>query len=210
MLALTTITFDIAGLELYLPLLAGACVEIAPSALMTDGEILAQRLARSGTTVLQATPATWRLLLAAGWHGTRDLRLLCGGEALPLDLARRLVACGTVLWNLYGPTETTIWSSAAVIDPLDVTITLGRPLANTQTYVLDTALQPTPIGVPGELYIGGAGLALGYLARSGLTAERFIPHPFSDQPGRRVYRTGDLTRYLPMGAWSIWGGWTTR
>ena len=148
---------------------------------------------------MQATPATWRLLLDAGWTGSAQLKVLCGGEALPRELAQQLLARAAAVWNLYGPTETTIWSAVSKVEPGDGPVPIGRPIANTQLYLLDRHLQPVPIGVPGELYIGGAGVARGYLNRPELTAEQFIPHPFSDEPGARLYKTGDLARYLPDG-----------
>ena len=147
---------------------------------------------------MQATPSTWRLLLEAGWHGHGEFKILCGGEVLPRALADRLWACGR-LWNLYGPTESTIWSTMHRVEGVGATVPIGRPLANTQLYILDGVLQPVPLGVVGELYIGGAGVARGYLNRSELTAERFIPDPFSRDPGARIYRTGDLARYQADG-----------
>jgi amino acid adenylation domain-containing protein len=200
LLAVTTLAFDIAGLELFLPLLVGSRVELARRDVAVDPGLLAERLG-GGATVMQATPATWRLLLEAGWEGQPQLTALCGGEALPTDLAARLRArCGT-LWNLYGPTETTIWSTLQRVEQTDgeAIVPIGRPIANTRLYLLDRGLQPVPIGVPGELYIGGEGLARGYLNRPALTAEKFVPDPFSAEPGARLYRTGDLARYLPDG-----------
>lgn len=193
--AVTTISFDIAGLELYLPLLVGARVEILSRETASDGQDLAESLARCGATVLQATPATWRLLLEADWRPARPLRAFCGGEPLPRELADALLERVDALWNLYGPTETTIWSTAEQVLPAPAPLTIGRPIANTQVYVLDAQGQPLPVGVPGELWIGGAGVALGYHARPELTAERFVPDPFSTRPGARLYRTGDLARW---------------
>ena len=154
-------------------------------------------LESSGTTVMQATPATWRLLLEAGWKGNRELKVLCGGEALPRELARDLLKRSQSLWNLYGPTETTVWSTVGEVRLSDQNITIGRPIANTQVYLLDKRSQPVPVGVPGELYIGGDGVARGYRQRAELTAERFVTNPF--QVGTRLYRTGDLARYLSDG-----------
>jgi hypothetical protein len=148
---------------------------------------------------MQATPATWRLLLAAGWSGGTSFKAMCGGEALPLELARKLRPRVGTLFNLYGPTETTIWSSLAKIEERDETITIGRPLANTQLHVLGPRRELLPVGVPGELAIGGAGLARGYLRRDELTAEKFVPDPFAGTPGARMYLTGDLVRRLPDG-----------
>lgn len=198
-LAVTTFSFDIAALELYLPLLSGAKLLITGRKSVIDGELLAQSLVENRVTFLQATPSTWRLLLEAEWQGNQQLTMLCGGETLPPDLAKRLLIKGKALWNLYGPTETTIWSSAIKISQLDQHISIGRPLANTQLYILDPYLQLQPIGAPGELYIGGEGLARGYLHRPELTAERFLPDPFNSQAGSRFYRTGDRACYLADG-----------
>jgi amino acid adenylation domain-containing protein len=198
LVSVTTLSFDIAGLELFLPLTVGARVVIATRAEAVDGTRLGALLDASGATVLQATPATWRLLLDANWAGRPDLRMFCGGEPLPADLARSLHGCGAELWNLYGPTETTIWSTGARIAEGEA-ITIGRPIANTEIHLLSPQMQPVPIGAVAELYIAGEGLAHGYLRRPDLTAERFVPHPFSDEVGARLYRTGDLARYLPDG-----------
>jgi len=193
--AVTTISFDIAGLELYLPLLVGARVELLSRDTASDGQSLAEALQASGATVLQATPATWRLLIESGWQGSSTLRAFCGGEGLPRELADALLARVRELWNLYGPTETTIWSTAERVAPSPVPVSIGRPIANTQVYVLDAHQQPLPVGVPGELWIGGAGVAIGYHQRPELTAERFVADPFSSQAGARLYRTGDLARW---------------
>ncbi len=196
LLAVTTLSFDIAGLELFLPLISGACVVIAPSQTTVDGAALIRTIEKRKVSAMQATPATWRLLLEAGWQGSPNLKLLCGGEPLPQDLARQLLSRCRELWNMYGPTETTIWSTCSrVTDPDDIHI--GRPIDNTDLYVLDEQMQPVPIGVPGELLIGGEGLARGYFNRPELTAEKFIVHPF--KPHARLYRTGDLARCRPDG-----------
>ncbi|MCP4663167.1 MAG: amino acid adenylation domain-containing protein, partial [bacterium] len=202
LLAVTTPSFDIAILELFLPLVCGGRVVVAPREVTADGERLAELLAASGATVMQATPATWRLLIAAGWRGDARLRILCGGEALPRELAGELAARGSALWNLYGPTETTIWSAVERVGsaPESATTSIGRPIANTRIHVLDRRLGPVPVGVPGELMIAGAGLSRGYLGRPGLSAAQFIPDPFSSQPGERLYRTGDRARYRGDGA----------
>ena len=195
LVAVTTLSFDIAGLELYLPLTVGAHVVVAAGEQVTDGGELRALLSACGATAMQATPATWRLLLEAGWSGP-GVKMMCGGEALPRDLATELLDKGE-LWNLYGPTETTIWSCAERVGA-DSTVSIGRPIANTQVYVLDPNFSPVPAGVPGELYIAGDGLARGYRGRPDLTAERFVPNPFGRE-GDRMYRTGDLARYLPDG-----------
>jgi amino acid adenylation domain-containing protein len=205
LVAVTTISFDIAGLELYLPLMTGARVVLASRDEAGDGPRLAGLLESSsgiGGIVMQATPATWRLLLASGWTGKSDLKVLCGGEALPLDLAAELLPRVGSLWNVYGPTETTIWSTVEqVMVPTGPggSVPIGRPIANTGLYLLDRHLNPVPVGVAGELYLGGAGVARGYLRRPELTAERFVPDPFAASPGSRLYRTGDLARHLRDG-----------
>ena len=204
LLAVTTLSFDIAGLELFLPLSVGACVVIASREVATSGPALSEALAASGATVMQATPATWRLLLAVGWRGDGRLKALCGGEALPPELAQQLAPCVNSLWNMYGPTETTIWSAICKVEP-ECTISIGQPIANTRLYVLDACGGLAPIGVPGELHIGGDGLARGYLNRPELTAEKFIADPFSGQPGARLYRTGDLARYRAGGTLEFLG-----
>jgi amino acid adenylation domain-containing protein len=193
LLAITTLSFDIAGLELWLPLTVGAQVVIASRQTARDGEALAQLLDRSGSTVMQATPSTWQMLLAAGWRGNPRLKALCGGEPWPRELARQLQERSDSLWNMYGPTETTIWSAASRTNPGEEVL-IGGPIANTRFYVVDRHLQPVPVGVPGELCIGGDGLASGYLRRPELTADKFPSNPFSDEPGARIYRTGDLVR----------------
>ena len=199
LLSVTTPTFDISVLELLLPLTVGACVDVLPAAVVADAGALASRLASSGATLMQATPATWQMLIHGGWQGCRYLKALCGGEALPDSLAEELRSrCGE-LWNLYGPTETTIWSTTRQVTDERNSGCIGRPVANTHVYVLDKRGQPVPIGVPGELYIGGAGLARGYLNRPQLTAEKFVPNPFSSKPGSRLYRTGDLCRWRADG-----------
>jgi amino acid adenylation domain-containing protein len=195
LLAITTPCFDIAALELFLPLITGAKVVIAPRDVTRDPERLAATIEQYGITVLQATPATWRMLIQAGWKGSRGLKILCGGEALPRDLADALLDRAGSVWNVYGPTETTIWSTVAPVSR-DGVVTIGRPIANTTVYILDRNMQPVPIGVAGDLYIGGAGLARGYHNRPELTAERFVLNPFVD-PESRIYRTGDLARYRP-------------
>ncbi|RAM51470.1 MAG: hypothetical protein C6Y22_11415, partial [Hapalosiphonaceae cyanobacterium JJU2] len=198
LLGITTIAFDIAGLEIFLPLTVGASLVIAPREATLDGRQLLDLLVKSKATIMQATPATWRLLLEANYQ-SNQLKILCGGEALPSDLANQLLALGGSLWNLYGPTETTIWSSVCQLESQSSLISIGRAIANTQFYILDQNQQPVPVGVPGELHIGGAGLARGYLNRPELTQEKFIPNPFSKETGSRLYKTGDLARYLENG-----------
>jgi amino acid adenylation domain-containing protein len=192
LLAVTTLSFDIAGLELFLPLTVGAKVVVAGRETAADARLLAERVAGCGATTMQATPATWRMLLAAGWAGNPGLRALCGGEALDGELARRLRPLVGELWNLYGPTETTIWSTVQRVESPDGAPPIGRPIGNTRVYVLDEALDPVASGVEGELFIAGDGVARGYLHRPELTAERFVPEPGAD--GATMYRTGDLVR----------------
>ncbi len=199
LLSVTTLSFDIAALEIYLPLIVGARLVIVSREVASDGIQLGRQLTNSAATAMQATPSTWRMLIEAGWEGNKELKALCGGEALPPELARALLARGLTLWNMYGPTETTIWSAAAKIESTDSPISIGRPMANTQIYLLDERLDPVPIGIAGELHIGGDGVARGYLNRTELTAGKFIPSPFSQDPGARLYKTGDLARYLPDG-----------
>jgi amino acid adenylation domain-containing protein len=205
LVAVTTLSFDIAGLELYLPLITGARVVIATSETASDPRALADLLENSAATVMQATPTTWRMLIDSGWSGRVEMKALCGGEALPLALADSLVGIGLELWNMYGPTETTIWSTCAPIRTRGEPLTIGRPIANTTIYILDRYLRPVPVGVAGELWIGGDGLARGYRGRPDLTAERFIPNPFGAADGARIYRTGDLARYRDDGTLDFLG-----
>ena len=199
LMAVTTLSFDIAVLELYLPLIVGAKVIIASPEINADGGLMARTLESERVTVMQATPASWKLMLNTGWEGKADLKILCGGEELPRELAEQLIPRGAELWNMYGPTETTVWSAAKKIVSGDGPVPIGEPIANTQLYILDQNLQPTPIGVPGELCIGGDGVAAGYLNRPELTADRFVNNPFVDDPQAMLYRVGDLARYRPDG-----------
>jgi thioesterase domain-containing protein len=199
LLAVTSLSFDIAGLEIWLPLTVGAQVEIASRETTGDGAKLRRLLETGGITVMQATPSTFRLLIEAGWAGTPGLKVLIGGEATPPELAEKLLDRAASVWNMYGPTETTIWSC---IQPLQKSapVLIGRPIDNTRTYVLDQRGNPVPAGVTGELYIGGDGLAHGYLGRPDLTSQRFVPDPFHGGGSRRLYRTGDLCRQRRDGA----------
>ncbi len=196
LLAITTLSFDIAGLEIYLPLIVGAQVALLSREATWDGRQIATAITEHNTTIMQATPASWQLLLESGWQGKSDLKMLIGGEALPPSLAERLLGKGQSLWNMYGPTETTIWSTIEQIISHTDPITIGRPIANTSVYVLDNQLQPVPVGITGVLYIGGEGVARGYIKRPDLTAERFIVNPFASG---RIYNTGDIARWLPDG-----------
>ncbi len=253
LLSVTTLSFDIAVLEIFLPLIIGARVVIVSRGVAADAIQLSDALTKSAATVMQATPATWQMLVEAGWQGNSQLKILCGGEALPRNLANQLLQKCASLWNLYGPTETTIWSTAYKIETESSIVSIGRPLANTQIYILDKHGQLVPVGIAGELHIGGAGLARGYLNQPELTAQKFIfnhfipilyedapnynhfipilyedapnymrnepqraqrtqrkkkPRKFraasqrngiSDEPGTRLYKTGDLARYLSNG-----------
>jgi amino acid adenylation domain-containing protein len=198
--AVTTVSFDIAALELFLPLTVGARVEIVTRDIAADGRRLSELISQRAVTLMQATPATWRLLLDAGWSGAPAMTVLCGGEAMPRELANRLLPRCAALWNMYGPTETTIWSTVHRVAPGAGPVPLGVPIANTSVHVLDESMADVPAGAEGELWIGGDGVARGYLNRPELTAERFIADPFSGVPGSRLYRTGDLARWLPDGA----------
>jgi amino acid adenylation domain-containing protein len=199
LLAVTTLSFDIAGLELFLPLAVGAKLVIASREAAADGNLLLSRIVGSGATVMQATPVTWKLLIEAGWEGKPALKVLCGGEAFPRDLANELVRRAHSVWNMYGPTETTIWSSTVEVKAGDGPVPVGPPIDNTQFYVLDAAQQLAPIGVAGELHIGGDGLARGYFHRPELTAEKFVADPFASTKNARMYKTGDLVRRAPDG-----------
>ncbi|WP_437630406.1 non-ribosomal peptide synthase/polyketide synthase [Sorangium sp. So ce854] len=205
LLAVTSLSFDIAALEIFLPLAAGALLDVARRELSTDGAALARHLGRERVTVLQATPATFRLLLEAGWEGSADLKVLVGGEALSRELADALVDRAASVWNMYGPTETTIWSCVHPVEKGEGPVPIGRPIANTRVHVLSDRLQPLPVGIPGELYIGGAGLARGYHRRPDLTAERFVRDPFAAGPEARLYRTGDRVKWRPDGALEFLG-----
>ncbi len=208
LLAVTSLSFDIAGLELYLPLMVGGQVVLASRQDATDGRRLQELIAESGATVLQATPATWRLLLESGWQGGEGLKALCGGEALSPVLAAALRQRVGSLWNVYGPTEATVWATVEEVGG-EGPILIGKPIANTTAYVLDGEGQPVPVGVPGELLLGGVGLARGYLARPELTAERFVPDPFGEA-GSRLYRTGTSRAIAQTAGWSAWAVSTIR
>lgn len=205
LLAVTTISFDIAALEIYLPLIVGAKLVLASRRATIDANQLSRQISKHQVTIMQATPITWKMLLANNWQGAKNLKVLCGGEAMFPSLAEELAPLSQEIWNLYGPTETTIWSAVYQYNcdlPTDCrTVPIGKAIANTQLYILDDQLQLVPPGTPGELYIGGAGLARGYLNRPDLTGERFIPNPFSPQQSKTnlLYKTGDLAKCLPDG-----------
>ncbi len=195
LLSVTTFSFDIAVLELFLPLINGAQLILASREITTDGMRLLELMDAAQVTVMQATPASWHMLQQAGWTGSAELKVLCGGETLPKKLAHELCLRNKQVWNLYGPTETTVWALLHEVQTQENPIPIGRPIANTKIYILDTQLQPVPIGWPGELLIEGHGLARGYLNKPDLTADRFIPNPFSTNVGSRLYKTGDSARY---------------
>jgi amino acid adenylation domain-containing protein len=203
--AVTTLSFDISLVEVLLPLTVGARIEVADAATAADGAALARLADACQATIMQATPASWRMLLDAGWQGRPGLKIISGGEPLPRDLANRLLARVAELWNLYGPSETTTYSTGERVLPGDGLITIGKPVANTQAYIVDRNMQVVPVGVPGELLLGGHGVGIGYNARPELTAEKFIADPFSGQPGSRLYRTGDLTRWTRDGRIELLG-----
>ncbi|MCE7071044.1 amino acid adenylation domain-containing protein [Dyadobacter sp. CY327] len=199
LLAVTTISFDIAGLELYLPLIVGAELVLANSQMVKDGGFLLDLVEGEQITFMQATPSTWRLMLDSGWEKKFPIKILCGGEALPKDLAGKLIERSESVWNMYGPTETTIWSTLKRVSANDDLITVGKPILNTQIYILNDDLQLVKDGEIGEIWIGGDGVSMGYLQNPVLTAERFIPDRFSKKPGQTIYRTGDLGKILNSG-----------
>ena len=203
-LAVTTTSFDISILELLLPLMRGAQMVMATAEQAMDARELQRLIRQHAVTVMQATPATWRMFVETGWEGKSDLRIFCGGESLTADLARQLLPRCRELWNLYGPTETTIWSSTERVISADQ-ISLGSPIANTQFYVLDENQRPISEGSSGELWIGGTGLARGYLKRPELTTERFVTRVSSEGPDAQLYRTGDEVRYRPDGTLEFLG-----
>ena len=205
LLAVTTISFDIHALELFLPLVTGARVVVVDREVLKDGKRLLQEMRACGATIMQATPSGWQLLIDSGWTERLDLKVLCGGEPLPPVLARQLLERGREVWNMYGPTETTVWSSTHRLRAGEEVISIGRPIDNTQFYVLDEGFQPVPIGVRGELYIGGDGVARGYTNLDELTKEKFVSNTFSGRPGARLYATGDRARYRPDGLIEVRG-----
>lgn len=198
LLAVTPLFFDVSVAELFLPLVSGGRLVLASREETTDGVQIRRLIENCGVTFFTPTPSTWRLLLAAGWAGTPGLKMISTGESFPRELAVALLNKGAELWNLYGPTETTIWSLGTRVIRTDTPISIGRPLANTEAWIVDSALKPVGPAAEGELLIGGLGLARGYLNRTELTAEKFIPHP--RETGMRLYRTGDLARWLPDGS----------
>jgi amino acid adenylation domain-containing protein len=199
LVAVTTLSFDIAVLELLLPLSVGAQIVLADLSEITDARALRALIEATGVNMMQATPGTWRALIDAGWQGGSTFKALIGGEGLPADLATQLLNRTGELWNMYGPTETTVWSTCWRVDGVAAGISIGTPIANTQVHILDAQQRLCPIGLPGEIYIAGAGVALGYLHRDELTAERFVPDPLGRAAGDRMYRTGDRGRWRQDG-----------
>lgn len=196
-LSITTISFDIAGSELYLPLIKGATLILADQETARDGRLLLDLIKKENINFLQATPTTWLMLLDSGWSKPLPIKALCGGEAMPMDLAKELIKKCDTLWNVYGPTETTIYSSLKQIKAEDTVITIGKPIANTQIYIIDEQGQLVAPGNIGEIAIGGDGVANGYWNRPELTAEKFIENNFSTAKNIKIYRTGDLGKLLP-------------
>ncbi|CAN7722984.1 amino acid adenylation domain-containing protein [Rhizobium rhizogenes] len=199
LLSVTTLSFDISGLEMFLPLYGGATVVIADENDVVDGKRLAQMLRDFDITIMQATPATWLLMIDAGWTGKPGLKALCGGEAMPRELANSLLRRCDSVWNMYGPTETTIWSTVARVTAGEGVVSIGRAIDNTDIQILDEHLAPVKAGEVGEIYIGGLGLAIGYLGKPELTKERFLNQKTEDGSTVRIYRTGDLGRLYPDG-----------
>ncbi|HEX3028861.1 MAG TPA: amino acid adenylation domain-containing protein [Clostridia bacterium] len=195
LLFITTICFDISGLELFLPLISGAAIIMATNETAMDGIGLAELIEKQDITIMQATPATWHMLIVTGWSGKKGLKILCGGEALSRELANELLSKGDSLWNMYGPTETTIWSMIHKVDYGNSAVPIGKPIDNTQVYILDEDMTPLYGNEEGELYIGGDGLSMGYLGKTELTGQRFLANPFTEDPSPYIYKTGDLVKY---------------
>ncbi|MGB7293372.1 MAG: amino acid adenylation domain-containing protein [Thermodesulfobacteriota bacterium] len=197
--AINTFSFDISTLEIFLPLVTGARISLISREIATDGLLLSRKINQLNPTMIHATPATWKLLFAADWKSPKKFKSLCGGEELSRGLANLLLERSNLLLNVYGPTETTVYSTFYQVVKQNGSVPIGRPIANTKIFILDKSYNPVPIGIAGELHIGGDGLSRGYLNRPDLTAEKFMPNPFSEEPGERLYKTGDLARYLPDG-----------
>ena len=205
LLAVTTISFDISGLELYLPLISGAELQITDAELAKDARELLDLVRTEKVSIMQATPSTWRMMVESNWNEPIELKALCGGEALSKDLAEALLTRCSSLWNMYGPTETTIWSAVKQIKDTDSQISIGHPIDNTQIYILDQHLRPLPAGRTGEIYIGGAGLARAYLNKPELTAKSFVQNPISPEISGRIYRSGDLGKFKDNGEVQCFG-----
>jgi len=197
--AIASMAFDISVAEIFLPLSLGGKVVVITREVVLDGKQLSATLTNAGITIMQTTPATWEILLKSHWQGSNKLKVICGGEALTQKLAKDLQNKCASLWNIYGPTENSVWSSIYQVESPETVIPIGKPFANIEIYILDAHLQPVPIGVFGEIHLGGVGLTRGYLNLPQLTQEKFIPHPFKNDPQARLYKTGDLARYLSDG-----------
>ena len=202
-LAVTTLSFDITVLELFLPLIVGGTTVIASKPITSDGQLIIDAINEFDVTMFQSTPATLRLMITAGWTGKSNLKALCGGEPMPADIVEPVLERVGEFWNMYGPTETTVWSSVYQITDKDTPILIGKPIGNTQIYILDDKMQGVPTGSDGEIYIGGAGVTMGYLHQEQMTAERFIDNPyfnpFVEYCNHRLYKTGDLGRFRSDG-----------
>jgi amino acid adenylation domain-containing protein len=205
LLAITTISFDIAGLELYLPLISGAEIVLADAESSRDGRLLLSMIEEKEISIMQATPSTWRMMIDSDWQKKYPLKALSGGEALPKELADLLLSKTSALWNMYGPTETTIWSTVKQITERDKVLSIGSAIHNTQVYIMDEMGQPVPPHASGEIYIAGDGVAAGYLNRTELSAEKFVDDPFSKVPGAKFYKTGDLGKLLDNGEFQCLG-----
>jgi amino acid adenylation domain-containing protein len=199
LLAVTTVSFDIAGLEMFLPLITGATILLADEQMAKDGSELLKIVKEQHVTMMQATPATYKMMLAAGWEQLLNVKILCCGEPMTKDLADKLCTRCTTLYNMYGPTETAIYSTGKKITIVDEIITIGRPINNTQVYILDESLSPVAEGNAGEIFIAGHGVARGYVNLPLLTAEKFIPNPFAKSGSEKMYRTGDLGKFVSNG-----------
>lgn len=205
LLAITTISFDIAGLELYLPLISGAEILLADAESSRDGRLLLSMIEEKKISIMQATPSTWRMMMDSDWQKKYPLKALSGGEPLPRELADLLLSKTLELWNMYGPTETTIWSTVKQITEKDKVLSIGSAIHNTQVYIMDEMGHPVPAHTPGEIYIAGDGVAAGYLNRTELSAEKFVDDPFSKIPGAKLYKTGDLGKLLDNGEFQCLG-----
>lgn len=195
--SVTTYSFDISILEFFAPLISGASLYIASRNALLDTQLLIEKINEVKPTILQATPSFYQMLFNAEWKGSKQLKILCGGDLLSESLAEKLLMNCLEVWNMYGPTETTIWSSIKNIKKAKDALNIGSPINNTQLYILDQSLNPLPIGAIGSIYVGGRGLAKGYYKNEDLTQKKFIPSPF--KKGERIYNTGDLGKWLPDG-----------
>ncbi|WP_133054595.1 non-ribosomal peptide synthetase, partial [Niastella populi] len=202
-LAASTISFDISVLELFLPLLSGGCMYIVSAGTLADPQRIIAKLQQVKPAVIQATPAFYQMLFESGWQGQKGLKVLYGGDLLSESLADKILkSCGE-LWNMYGPTETTVWATLKKIEKAADTGNVGKPIHNTTIYITDEQLQPVPVGIPGSIYIGGDGLALGYYRQEALTAERFISSPFNEE--QKIYDTGDVGKWNADGTITFLG-----